>query len=340
MQPEMRFATTRDGVRIAYTAPEGEGRPLVAVTGWNCNAEYELRHPDSGRFYEALADGRPTAWVIPRGVGASQREVAELSLDGLVSDIAAVVERLGWAKFDLWGEGSGTLATVAYAQRHPETVSRMVLWSASATWHFSEPEMIASLIGLMRSKWWLARRTMADLCFPTGPLVLWEWFVAMMGDSIEPEQAVRYLEFNAQTDITELTSRVQTPALLLHREGDRVVPISAGRKMAGLFPNARFVALEGDVALPYFGDTSYIETVRQFFEEGHAADQITMPDGITPREAEVLRLIAAGKSNRQIAEELTITINTADRHVSNILAKIGASNRAEAASFAVRNGIA
>jgi NarL family two-component system response regulator LiaR len=53
-----------------------------------------------------------------------------------------------------------------------------------------------------------------------------------------------------------------------------------------------------------------------------------------------LRLVARGRSNRQIADELTISANTVDRHVSNILTKIGASNRAEAASFAVRQGLA
>jgi pimeloyl-ACP methyl ester carboxylesterase/DNA-binding CsgD family transcriptional regulator len=338
--PEMRFAKTQDGVRIAYTAPEGEGRPLVALTGWNCNAEFELRHPESQRFYEALKDGRPTAWVIPRGVGASQRKIPPLSLECLVLDVEAVTDSLGWQTFDLWGEGSGALAALAYTARHPGNVSRMVLWSACASWGFTDPGTIAALTGLMRSKWWLARRTMGDLCFPSGPMALYEWFVKMMGESIAPEQAADYLEFNANCDVADLVARVETPTMLLHRTGDRVVPISAGREMAALFPNARFVALEGDIALPYFGDTSYVESIRDFLEEGSAVGQALAPEGLTPREVEVLRLVAAGKSNRQIAEELQITVNTADRHVSNILTKIGASNRAEAASFAVRNGLA
>jgi DNA-binding NarL/FixJ family response regulator len=54
---------------------------------------------------------------------------------------------------------------------------------------------------------------------------------------------------------------------------------------------------------------------------------------------EVLRLIAAGKSNPQIAGELVISLNTVQRHVSNILAKANLANRAEAASYATRNGI-
>jgi DNA-binding CsgD family transcriptional regulator len=60
------------------------------------------------------------------------------------------------------------------------------------------------------------------------------------------------------------------------------------------------------------------------------------PDGLSAREVEVLRLLAAGKSNQQIADELVISMNTVIRHVSNIFAKIGASNRTEAASYAHR----
>ena len=62
--------------------------------------------------------------------------------------------------------------------------------------------------------------------------------------------------------------------------------------------------------------------------------------GLTEREAAVLSLVAVGRSNRQIGEELSISANTVDRHVSNILTKIGASNRAEAAAFAVRHKLA
>jgi DNA-binding NarL/FixJ family response regulator len=61
------------------------------------------------------------------------------------------------------------------------------------------------------------------------------------------------------------------------------------------------------------------------------------PDGLTHREVEVLRLVAAGKSNREIAEELTVSLKTVARHVSNIFAKTSAANRTEAAAYAVRH---
>ncbi len=63
------------------------------------------------------------------------------------------------------------------------------------------------------------------------------------------------------------------------------------------------------------------------------------PDGLTKREVEVLRLICGGKTDREIGEELFITVKTAGKHVSNILNKTGAINRAEAASYANQHGL-
>jgi DNA-binding CsgD family transcriptional regulator len=62
--------------------------------------------------------------------------------------------------------------------------------------------------------------------------------------------------------------------------------------------------------------------------------------GLTDREIEVLRLIAAGKSNQQIAEDLIISLNTVARHVGNIFGKTGVNNRTEAATYALRQGLA
>ena len=278
-------------------------------------------------------------WVVPRGVGSSQREIPELSIDGLLADVEAVADDLGWSSLDLWGEWTGNFAAIAYAARHPERVARIVLWSASANWAFVKPGTVEAMLGLIRSRWWLARRAMSDLSYPTGPVELYEWFVSMLGESISPEMMSRYFQFQAQTDLTELLPKVHSPVLLLHRRGDRVTPIAAGRAMGALLSDSRFLELEGDIASPYFGDTSFVQDVRQFLDDGPRVAANARTD-MTRRETEVLRLIAAGNSNRQIAEDLCISINTADRHVSNILTKIAASNRAEAASYAVRSGIA
>lgn len=63
------------------------------------------------------------------------------------------------------------------------------------------------------------------------------------------------------------------------------------------------------------------------------------PETLTPREAEVLRLLAEGKSNKEIGAELVIGIKTVKTHVSNILSKLGVSSRTQAALYAVRAGL-
>ena len=63
-------------------------------------------------------------------------------------------------------------------------------------------------------------------------------------------------------------------------------------------------------------------------------------DGLSPRELEVLRLVAAGESNSQIARRLGLSTHTVERHVANLYRKIGARGRADATAYALRNGLA
>jgi class 3 adenylate cyclase len=97
----------------------------------------------------------------------------------------------------------------------------------------------------------------------------------------------------------------------------------------------------GDTALRGFEDP--VRVFELLWDTGEAQPQrpttLAYPGGLTKREVEVLRLIATGRSNQEIADELVISLNTVFRHVSNIFNKIGVANRAEAAAYATRHGL-
>jgi len=150
-------------------------------------------------------------------------------------------------------------------------------------------------------------------------------------------------------DISDLVSTIRTPALVIHKRGDRVRPFDTGRDLARLLPNSRFVALDGD-RHNLIGD-DVLDEVLAFLEKEDLDDSHLEPDferstglpigfpteELSVRELEVLRLVAAGRSNRQIAEELFISPNTVAHHVASILERLRVANRAEATSVAHRH---
>ncbi len=133
--------------------------------------------------------------------------------------------------------------------------------------------------------------------------------------------------------------KLTVPALVLHRRGDRTVPISRGRELAALLPNARFVALNGDSHLPHLDDQRELQRALAGFLGDAARAETNGSSPLSRRETEVLRLVAAGLSNREIASSLVLSEHTVHRHVANILRKLAQSSRAAAAAHATRAGL-
>jgi class 3 adenylate cyclase/alpha-beta hydrolase superfamily lysophospholipase len=272
MEPQIRFCTSADGTRIAY-ATMGEGPPLVFVPSWGGNVELIWEYPDSRAFLESLSRGRHYVTFDRRGVAASQREVDDFSLEAQVADVAAVVDHLQLDRFDLWGWLDGAAVSVAYAAQNPERLSRLVLWAAYPCGvEIVRPGAARGLMELIRGNWGMARRALADAISPSGSTDLRGWTSNYFRQSVSPEVAAKYVEFYAAVDVRPFLPRVKAPTLILHRRGDRNAPIRAGRAAAGLIPDARFVALDGDIDAPFWGDSSYVDILTQFLDEGRGQE--------------------------------------------------------------------
>jgi pimeloyl-ACP methyl ester carboxylesterase len=129
MKQQIRFCRSRDDVRIAF-ATAGEGPPLVRVNNWFTHLELDWDNPVWRHWSEALAERRMLVRYDPRGSGLSDRDVTDFALDAMVADLEAVVDALKLRRFPLLGLCQGGVIAIAYAARHPERVSRLVLYDS------------------------------------------------------------------------------------------------------------------------------------------------------------------------------------------------------------------
>jgi pimeloyl-ACP methyl ester carboxylesterase/DNA-binding CsgD family transcriptional regulator len=344
MQQQIRFCKTADGVRLAY-ASVGTGAPLVKAANWLSHVEYDWRTPVWRPLLERLARRRRLVRYDERGCGLSDWDVDEMSLEAWVRDLEAVVDAAGLERFSLLGISQGGPIAIVYAVRHPERVSRLILWGAYARGYLKRdptPAQIEEwrvLIDLMRIGWGREtaafRHVFTSMFIPDGSPEQLRWFDDLQRESTTPENAARILAGFGDLDVRDLAPLVKVPTLVLHGRGDMRVPFEEGRILATLIPGARFVPLESRNHLLLEGEPAF----DQFFDEvdafldadgDGASARATSPfPELTDRETEILRLVARGLANGHIAERLRISDKTVRNHVTNIFWKLGANTRAE-----------
>jgi DNA-binding CsgD family transcriptional regulator len=176
------------------------------------------------------------------------------------------------------------------------------------------------------------------LFLPHGTAEQMEWYDELQRRSTSAVSAVRLYEARNRIDVVDVGPRVSAPTLVLHARGDRVVPVEEGRLLAAQIPGARFVLLESDnhILLPDEPAWAvFLSEVRAFVgtERAPAPPALT---ALSPRELDVLELVAAGLTNEAIAERLCLSVRTVERHLSNVYVKLRVSGKAGRAAAAAR----
>src|SRR5437867_2758844 len=269
----MRLCSSADGTRIAYQML-GAGPALVHVAPWGlCNAELDWEHPLLRAFYSRLARERLLVRLIRRGIGASQREATDVSLNAQFTDLSAVITHVGLKEFDLFGGDDGAGAAVMYAAKCPEQVRRLVLWAPYGRAGGEQHPAITALASRCLTDWKSVLETFARINFPSGPPESRSWLMDYHLRSVAPETAAMYLKFSAGIDVRDYLSQITAPTLVLHRRGDQIVAFHAGRAAASNIRDARFLALEGDVHPPGMGDASYVESICSFLAGAEVVEQ-------------------------------------------------------------------
>jgi pimeloyl-ACP methyl ester carboxylesterase/DNA-binding CsgD family transcriptional regulator len=346
MQQQIRFCKSSDGVRLAY-ATAGKGPPLVKTSNWLSHLEYDWQGSVWRPFLVQLASRRTIVRYDERGCGLSDWNAADLSFESWVRDLEAVVDVVGLERFPLLGISQGGPIAIAYAVRHPERVSHLVLYGTYARGRLKRQptavqiEEARTLINLIRIGWGrdnpAFRQFFTSLFISDGSLEQLHMYNELQRVSTSPENAARLAQEFHQIDVTELAPRVTAPTIVMHRQGDLVVPFEEGRLLAGMIPNARFVQLEGRNHLLLGGEPAlehFMAELDEFLatDNGAPGGTTTAPwlPELTARESEVLDLVARGLDNAYIADRLGVSSKTLRNHITNIFCKLNVTSRAQA----------
>ena len=155
MEQTIRFTKSADGVRIAY-AESGAGSAVVKAPNWLSRLEFERQSPVWGHWFRFFSSRRRLIRLDARGCGLSDWTVPHFSLDAHVADLEAVVEAAKLERFILFGMSMGGPIAIEYARRHPERVSKLILYGTYGRGFLSDPkttEHACALLGLIPQGW-------------------------------------------------------------------------------------------------------------------------------------------------------------------------------------------
>ena len=343
MAQQVRFCTASDGVGLAY-AVHGSGPPIVRAATWLTHLDFDWESPVWRHWLAELGDGHTLVRYDERGCGLSDHELGELSVETWVADLETVVDAAGVDRFTLLGVSQGAAIALVYAARHPERVSRLVLYGGYARgrmWRGREARAHAeAMASAIRAGWTDAsptfRHLFSMLFLPQGTAEQMAWYDELQRRSTSGEIAVRLYEARNEIDVVDVAPRVTTPTLVAHARGDRAVPVEEGRLLAARIPGARFVLLESANHILLSDEpawSAFVAELRAFLGSQPAPPE---PVALSPRELEVLELVAAGLTNEAIATRLCLSVRTVERHISNVYVKLRVSGKAGRAAAAVR----
>ncbi len=281
MEPRIQYTQTEDGVSIAYSLL-GRG-PALVHTPWFplSNLQLEWQIPEFRDWYERLAEKRTLVRYDGRGTGLSDRQPTEFSVEARVPDLEAVVDGLRLERFTLLGPLHTGPVAITYAERHPERVTRLILWCSYAKGSDFGQSPQVQATRAVAGKDWQTFTELAAHALATG----WEAgdlarrLATVMRESVTQQGMLAFIAQADQFDVTDLLPRVTVPTLVIHRRQLSTISIDVAKALAAQIPEGRLALLEGTALVPFVGDMDVAaEAIDEFLAEGEeptaAAEQL------------------------------------------------------------------
>lgn len=345
----VRYTRVGDGTRIAW-AESGGGPVVVKAANWLTHLEYELESPVWKHWIEFFSAHTRFVRYDERGCGMSEWRPGALSLEQWAADLSSVIdaaEPVG--PVTLLGISQGAATCLHYAIRHPERVSGLILYGGYALGALKRgapgaEAAFRAMVDLARFAWGrdnpTFRQVFTSRFIPGGTQQQLDWFNDLCLKTTTGEIVASLLEARGVVDVSASLGEVRVPTLVLHARNDEVIPVEQGRLLASGIPGSEFVELDSRNHILLEHEPAwqrFQEAVLAFLQPTRAAGSPAFA-ALSPREREVLSLMADGLSNTEIADRLRISEKTVRNHASNLFDKLGVWSRTQAIVFARDHG--
>jgi pimeloyl-ACP methyl ester carboxylesterase len=243
----IKYARTGDAY-IAYRVFGDGPRDIVLVPGTISHVELLWEMPSYEHLLKRLTVFARVITFDKRGQGLSDR-VAEQSLEERVGDVRAVMDAAGSESATIYGWSEGGPMCLMFAATYPARASALVLFGTFASMK-SEPwmmtrEALDKFLARLIAQWGEGILVRLNAPSRRDDAVFLQWFARIERAAASPGSVLALMEANYEIDVRHLLPTIQTPTLILHRAGDRLVPVEMGRYLAEHIPGAKYVEIPG-----------------------------------------------------------------------------------------------
>ena len=335
---ELRFAPVASGARIAWARSGRAGGPvLLRAAHWMTHVEHDLRSPWWQPLIARLGSRMEVVRYDERGCGLSTADDVPLGLEPSVEELEVVAAAHGAESFALMGVSGGAGAAITFAARHPDRVSHLVLVAGSTHGVLHRditPQALAfheTQLKLIELGWGRKDPGVQNLFtsrfMPGASAEQAALFNEHQRLSCDGMRAAAIVRARAGLDVRPLVGQLQMPTLVLHCEGDLVVPLALGQELAAGIPGARFEILRSRNQIPLAPEPAFerlCEVVCAFVARTPVVPLLT------PRERALMQLVGQGLDNLQIGAQLGLADKTVRNMLSALYRKLGVEGRAMA----------
>ena len=258
-RPATRYARSGD-VHVAYQV-FGEGPVnLVLTPGFVSHIDNYWDEPRLAGWLSGLGRIGRVAMFDKRGTGMSDRVTDLPDMDERMDDVRAVLDAAGFDTAFIMGISEGGSLATLYSAHHPERCEGLILYGAFAQFRYwyHDGKSLQALFEYIETDWGSGNSLPAFAPSVADEPGYRNWWGKFERLGATPGAAIALMTMNSEIDILEVLASVHVPTLVIHRAGDVLIDVAAGRELARRIPGAQYLEIAGDDHLPWVGNADEI----------------------------------------------------------------------------------